>query len=311
MEVLYISRSNSDKPHPFVEEQAAALTKNHGVKIEHFLIRSGGVLGYLKAVNQLADYIKENKTDIIHVHYGLSALVAVISRLILFKSIKIIVTYHGSDINKASERRISLFAARFSSHNIVVSEKMLKYFRHNCTVIPCGVDTDIELNYRECTRKHYGWGNNDFVILFSSSFTREEKDPDFAFKVVDDLKRVSDKSIKFIELKGYTREELTKLMQAADALIMCSKTEGSPQVVKEAILNSLPVISNDVGDVKAICSTADNCFIIPKKVDEYVKCLHFLSQTNPRIKNRLPVIEAFSNRLISTKLFNIYSQTLS
>lgn len=311
MEIVYLSRSNSGKPHPFVEEQAAALIKNFNVKIEHFLITGGGVAGYIKAVLQLREFIKANQADIVHVHYGLSALVAVINKFIFLKKYKIIITYHGSDINKKSERQFSLLAAKFASHNILVSEKMHKYFSRNCSIIPCGINTNIALNRRDSTRASYGWSSDDFVILFSSSFDRKEKDPGFAFQVVDALSKVATKSVRFIELKGYSRDQLNNLMQAADALIMCSKREGSPQVIKEAILNALPVVSNDVGEVMSICEGVDNCFIIPKEVTAYTQCLLSLSQNNARIQNRNQVMERFNNDLISERIFNIYTQTLN
>lgn len=310
MEVVYLSRSNSGKPHPYVEEQAAALTKNFNIKIEHFLITGGGVAGYLKAVLQLHKFIKQNQADIIHVHNGLSALVAVINKVIFLKKYKIIITYHGSDINKRTERLFSLLAAKFASHNILVSEKMRKYFSRDCSIIPCGINTNIKYHQRSTTREVYGWDSDDFVVLFSSSFDRKEKDPGFAFHVIEALSKAATKSIKFIELKGYTRDQLTNLMQAADALIMCSKREGSPQVVKEAILNALPVVSNDVGEVSSICAGVDNCFIIPKEVNAFTQCLLFISQNNLRIQNRNQVMERFSNELISERIFNIYTQTL-
>ena len=85
-------------------------------------------------------------------------------------------------------------------------------------------------------------------ILFSSSFDRKVKDPGFAFHVMEELKSSLNKNVLLVELKGFSREQVSDLMQASDVLLMCSISEGSPQVIKEAILNGLPVVSNDVGE---------------------------------------------------------------
>jgi glycosyltransferase involved in cell wall biosynthesis len=310
MNIIYVSRSASGSPHPFVQEQADNLIKNYNLKIDHFLITRGGIGGYLSAIIDLFYFTRKNKADIIHVHYGLSALVVVFYKLLFLKRFKMIITFHGSDINKKSERTFSLLAARFSSHNILVSPKMSPFFKHNYSVIPCGIDTNIKLAFRKLAREENNWGENDFVILFSSSFDREEKDPGFAFQVTDKFKASTTKNIRFIELKGYNRTQVTKLMQAADVLILCSKREGSPQVIKESILNGLPVIANDVGDVKSICSGVDNCFIVEKDTDEYVKHLKLIAQSNSRIQNRNPVIERFDNNIIANKIFDIYHEIL-
>lgn len=310
MHVIFVSRSNSGKPTPFVKEQADTLAKNFDITIQHFLIRKGGLGGYLKAAVDLFYFLKKNQVDIVHVHYGLSALVAVINKLLFLQQFKIIITFHGSDINKTSERTLSLFAAHFSSHNILVSSKMSRFFRHKYSIIPCGIDIQIELAFRELTRQENNWGQDDFVVLFSSGFDRPEKDPEFAFQVISSLQRSTSRNVRFLELKGYNRTQITRLMQAADALILCSKREGSPQVIKEAILNSLPVIANDVGDVKLICAGVDHCFIVAKEVPAYVRHLELIARQQVRIQNRKPVLEKFDNNKISNQIFEIYNEVL-
>ncbi|PTX14988.1 glycosyltransferase involved in cell wall biosynthesis [Pontibacter mucosus] len=310
MNILFVSRSKTGKPHPFVEEQAAALESSAGIRIQHYLVRSSGLIGYIRATYRLYKLLKRTPVDLIHAHYGLSGLTAVLNKVILGNRFKVIITYHGSDINKASERWLSLLASRLADFNILVSVKMLRYFKHKRAVIPCGINTDVALIHRSETRASNGWGENDFVILFASRFSISVKDPEFAFKVVEAFRASTTKSVKFIELKGYSRDQVTQLMQAADALLMCSKTEGSPQVVKEAIVNGLPVISNDVGDVRVICRHVDHCFILPKRVEDYVECLHSLSSTYPRIQNREPVIAEYSNQHIAEKILGIYQSVL-
>jgi len=304
MKVLFVSRSKTGSPHAFVKEQAEVLEKNFGVSIQHFLISEGGVKGYFQAALRLKKELKQNPVDLIHVHYGLSALPVVISRF--WHRTKMVVTYHGSDINKSNERVVSLFASKFAAYNILVSSKMAQFFDKNFQVIPCGVNIDINTNYRDLVREEKGWGENDFVILFSNSFDREEKDPEFAKEVVKTFKKKTAKNVHFLELKGYNRSQLTQLMQAADVMLMCSIREGSPQIIKESILNSLPVLSNNVGEVKAICKDVDNCFIVKKKVSSYVKKLKDLSQSPCRVNNRESILSQYDNKVIAGKIFKIY-----
>jgi len=311
MNVLFLSRSHNSRPHAFVEEQAAALERSFDVHIIHHLIQKGGIRGYISTIGSLANIVNEKQIDIVHVHYGLWGMIAVISKMIFFQKHKILITYHGSDIFKGNERRISLMAARFADFNILVSEKMTPWFSKKHTVIPCGIDTDIEQFDRITTRNSKGWGSDDFIILFSSAFSRAVKDPGFAFEVVRKLQQTCNKPVRLIELKGFYRNELTAIMQSADALIMCSNSEGSPQVIKEAILNRLPVVSNDVGEVSKICQGTDQCFILPKEINAFVKVLQNLSVTNDRISNREKVLQEYDNSRIANHIFSIYRQVNS
>jgi hypothetical protein len=306
MKILFVSRFHSGKPTPFVVEQANFVERNFSVKVDHYYIQDGVRAGYGKMLFQLPKIIKAKNVDIVHVHNGLSAFVVILSKILFHRSMKVVITFHGSDLNDKYKRNFSLIASRFSSHNILVSEKMTRFLKKNYSIVPCGIDIDIQLKYRKITRIDKKWNPHDFVILFSSNFERKEKDPEFAFKVVDAFSKSNKRKVKFIELKGYNREQITQLMQAADVLIMCSNMEGSPQVIKEAILNSLPIISNDIGDVAKICAGVDNCYIVRKDIQEFVDHLNLISKQNSRITYRDPVIEKFDNNIISKKLYYIY-----
>src|SRR5699024_4954863 len=70
-----------------------------------------------------------------------------------------------------------------------------------------------------------------------------------------------DDSVELLELKDKTREEVNLLFNASDLLLMTSFTEGSPQVVKEALACNTPIVSTDVGDVKSLICDVNNCYI--------------------------------------------------
>src|SRR5688572_25615292 len=165
MNLVYVSRSANGSINPFVKEQAEALGRNFQVDIRHFLIRKGGFKGYANAIISFNRFLKRNKADIVHVHYGLWSLVAILNRAFSTGKYKVVITYHGSDINKKNERRISLFGAHFSSHNILVSDKMAGFFRKKYSILPCGVNVNVNLGFRECTRKERNWEETDFIVL--------------------------------------------------------------------------------------------------------------------------------------------------
>jgi len=73
---------------------------------------------------------------------------------------------------------------------------------------------------------------------------------------------------QLLELKGYDREQVNLLMNAADVLLMTSHTEGSPQVVKEALAAGCPIVSVDVGDVADLTAGLPGCFIADRTPED-------------------------------------------
>jgi len=87
------------------------------------------------------------------------------------------------------------------------------------------------------------------------------------------------KTTELLELKGYSREQVTLLMNAADALIMTSLTEGSPQVVKEAMAVGCPVVSVDVGDVSNLICGLENCHIADRTPEALASALKLIIES--------------------------------
>ncbi len=310
MKILFVSRKKNGSVNPFIFEQGESLKKYKGYNIHYYLIDRGGLMGYLISSLKIWSLNKKQRFDIIHAHNGLSGLAAAFSKMLSLLKMKLVITFHGTDINNRKERKLSLLASKISDANILVSSQMLQYFSKNSEVIPCGIDMDIDFQNTRDIRKELNWMDNEFVILFSSAFDRKIKDPDFAFEVIESLKEETKTPIRFLELNGLNRKQVNQYMQAANVLLMCSISEGSPQVIKESILNRLPIVSNDVGEVTSICEGVDACFIIPKNVNTYVKTIKRLVEKPLRIKNNENVILNFDNKNISNKINEVYKSLI-
>ena len=308
----------------FIKEQVNALvtltdkSEELRVESEYYLVRGKGVKGYLKEIPKLRKIIREYKPDAIHAHYGLCGLLANMAT----RRVPVVTTYHGSDINDPDSRKFSLWSMRLSAWNIFVSQRTMDMVhgaeRKNCTLIPCGVDlTEDQLVTREDARKELGWiakrrepraERKKRYVLFAGMF-EYIKDPELAMAAVEEL-RAESQEVELIELRGYTREEVNRLMCAVDCLLMTSKTEGSPQVIKEAMACGCPIVSVDVGDVKERISGIAGCYLVksrePRDVAEALKkAFEFKGKTKGREKI---IAEGLNNELIAHKLIDIYER---
>jgi len=321
MKILIVGNNKPGHFAPFVEEQARAL-QQQGCEVEFFGVQGKGILGYLRCLPALRRAIQQHQPDLIHAHYGLSGLLANLQR-----RVPVVTTYHGSDINKPNILRFSKIAMRLSAHNIFVSQRnvtlalspnsLITYrFKKRYTLLPCGVN--LPLQWTEMQTQRIGQLTlNQWVqeklntgkkhVLFAGAFNNAVKDPELAKAVMNELINVG-LNVELIELKGYNRDQVNALMYNCDALLMTSKTEGSPQVIKEAMACGCPIVSVDVGDVAERVSGVEGCYVVPTRdpkdiAEALQKALAFQGKTNGRQR----IIEmGLSNEQVAKRLIAIY-----
>ncbi len=296
MKILIVCSINSGRISPFVSEQAESLQKK-GCEIDYFTISGKGFKGYLQNRKKLILKIKEYKPDIIHAHYGLSGLLANLQQ-----KIPVVTTYHGSDIYNKQVFRFSRLSIALSSFNIFVSQKNIDIAKpkKNFALIPCGVNIDLFKPLdKEFCRNKLGFQKEDKLVLFSGSFDDKVKNSPLAKEAVALLP-----GVKLIELKGYSRIQVCELINAVDSVLMTSLTEGSPQLIKEAMACNCPVVSVDVGDVKNIISDVNGCYITSyesKKIAGNIQqTLDFEERTNgwKNILNLGLDLESVANKVL-------------
>ena len=306
MRILVVASFNKGRFAPFIVEQVEAL-KKQGCTIEFFGLQGKGLLGYLRNLPLLKKKIKAFCPDVIHAHYGLSGLFANLQR-----HVPVVATYHGSDINDKKVLPFSKMAMRLSAWNVFVSRKTLEIAKpkKKYILLPCGIDlSDLQLTDRTESRRKMGLQDDRKYVLFAGAFDIPVKNAPLA---KDTVACLQENQTELLELKGYSREEVTLLMCAADAFLMTSQTEGSPQVVKDAMACGCPIVSVDVGDVKERVEGLEGCFVSDSRNPNDLanllgKAFAFGRKTDGRKKI---VADSLDNRLVAKQLFEIYERVL-
>ena len=299
MKVLIVARCNKGRYAPFITEQVDVL-RQQGMELEFFPVTQKGLLGYLQHLSKLRKTIKEWKPDLIHAHYGLCGVLANLQR-----KVPVITTYHGSDINNPKVRPLSRVAIRLSVFNIFVSQKCLDIIspKEKFALIPCGINLSAYpfINKLEA-RQMMGLDANKKYILFAGAFDNAVKNAPLAIAATKQVE-----GAELLELKGYSRAQVNFLMHAVDAFLMTSFTEGSPQVIKEAMACGCPIVSVDVGDVTEIIERTEGCFISEADPKVLAENLHKAICFNKRTSGRDVIIrKGLTNDLIAARIISSY-----
>lgn len=304
MRVLIVARCKNGRYAPFITEQVEAIEKQ-GVECRYFGVDGKGIAGYLRQLPKLRKAIREFHPDIIHAHYGLCGLLANYQR-----KVPVITTYHGSDINAPKAFRFSKKAIRRSRFNIFVSQKNVETARpqKDFALIPCGINLeDYPVMDKADACRQMGLNPTGKFVLFAGAFDNHIKNAPLAQAAMALIPEA-----ELLELKGFSRSQVATLMQAVDTFLMTSFTEGSPQVIKEAMACGCPIVSVDVGDVRERTEGIEGCFISgrdPKDIARFIKqALDFVGRTNGRQaieKNGL------SNDVIAARIISVYENLLS
>lgn len=306
MRILVVASCNKGSFAPFILEQTEAL-KRQGCEVDFFGLKGKGLKGYLQNLPLLKGKIKECNPDVIHAHYGLSGLLSNLQRVI-----PVVTTYHGSDINDKKVLPFSKLAMRISAWNVFVSQKTMAKAkpRRNFVLQPCGVDLcDLQLTSKEEARQKMHLEGGRKYVLFAGAFDNAVKNAPLAKETIDRL----DDDIELLELKGYAREEVTLLMCAADSFLMTSFSEGSPQVVKEAMSCGCPIVSVDVGDVKERLNGLQGCYVSQsfnsKELAELISlALSFEGKTKGREKC---IADGLDNTSVAAHLIKVYTDVIN
>lgn len=96
---------------------------------------------------------------------------------------------------------------------------------------------------------------------------------------------------------------------AADCLLMTSLMEGSLNVIKEALACNCPIVSTDVGDVRAFIANVSGCYLTSFDKHDIAAKLNEALSFNQRTKDS-EAIKHLDSECIAEKLITIYKKVL-
>jgi glycosyltransferase involved in cell wall biosynthesis len=325
VKVLFVTNMWPDAERPwfgaFVKSQADSLERL-GIEIEVVSIRGyAGRGAYAGAARRMALMnLHRAQYDVIHAHYGHSGVVAR-----FHVRAPLVVSYCGDDLlgtrtpdgglTRRSRVEASVFRelARVAAATITKSEEMEQRLprsaRARNRVIPNGVDLDrFRPLARDEARRRLGWDEREPTVLYLANPGIATKNYPLAAATLERLRRdVPAARLRVAHDRPF--EEVPLLLSAADALLFTSLSEGSPNVVKEAMAAELPVVSTPVGDVPERLRDVAGCQVRDADPDALAGALSEV------IGGRAPAaraaIRALSAENVAIRIRSLYEEVLS
>ncbi len=308
MKVLFVCSGNKAMgPGVVVKSQADSLVQQ-GVNINYYLIKGVGIAGYLKNILPFARYIKRNNFDLIHAHYSLSAIVATFA-ILLSKRKPLVVSLMGSDAQLKGVYKVlvNFFYRNLWSKTIVKGEEMRQSLNFlDAVVIPNGVDLEkiicIGMEFEESLDVNIN------PVLFAADPSRESKNWQLA-SAASEILGIDIKVIYNVSHKKIIQEIL-----ASQVVLLTSKWEGSPNVVKETMACNKPVVSTDVGNVRWLFGDEPGHYVTsfdPNDVAEKIKLALQFAKERGRTNGRQRIIDlGLDSETVAKRIIEVYNSVL-
>jgi glycosyltransferase involved in cell wall biosynthesis len=327
--VVFVARSlgdDSGSVSVLVRDQAAALQRQ-GIGVRIAPLPNQPSLSETLLGRTLRAQLRDEPPAILHAQYG-STTAATSARA--RDGAALIISFCGDDLlgtpnaglrwrmRERVARQLGLWAGQRAVRVVVKSRNLRdalpRAMRQKSVVIPNGPDIKFfrPRPKHEC-RELLGWEPDQHVVLFNASEADNQavKNRPLAESTVRVLNGWGDRAV-LVSLTGEPRERVQLMMNAADALLVTSLHEGSPNVVKEAMACNLLVVSVPCGDVRERLVDASVGEIGPYDAEALAAALQrAMSFEDQRAGRRVLVEQGLTSDDVARRLIELYRVALA
>ena len=283
----------------FVKQQVEAL-RSAGQIVDVLHIQGHkSTLRYITAALEVFARTRRTSYDIVHAHYGLSGVPA------LFRlNAPLVVTVHGSDaLRGIIQPVVTRFVCMFADAVIVVSKEIQTIIPGQ--IIPCGIDLKrFRPGDRAAARARLGLPTDRRFVLFPYDRSRKVKRYELAAAAIAHLQ---DETVECLSVSGISNEEMPWYYQSADALLLCSESEGSPTSVKEALACNIPIVSTNVGDVAEVLKDIAGCELCEPVAESLAAGLRRVLYREGQSFQSRAAVRKYDHKQVANAILTVYN----
>jgi glycosyltransferase involved in cell wall biosynthesis len=268
--------------------------------------------------------VQHFQPSLVHVMYG-GVMAEVVTRTV--GDLPIVVSFCGSDLLgerlSRTDRRLMAWvgvlasrrAARRADGLIVKSQNLenalpVDVSRQKVRIIPNGVDLNrFKPRDRDECRASLGWEKSAFHVVFPANSGNAVKRPWLAQRAVDRIV-TGGKGAQLHHLSGIPHKLVPVWLNAADAVLVTSRHEGSANIIKEALACDVPVVSVDVGDARERLAGVEGCHIAESDPASIAEKLLLVRAQPGRVNGRAAIAELTLER-VAIRIRDFYEQVLT
>ncbi|WP_262177329.1 glycosyltransferase family 4 protein [Haloarcula laminariae] len=225
----------------------------------------------------------------------------------------VVMTFWGDDVLGdrlgGLQPKLTKLCATRSDHVIVRSQEMKDALPCDATIIPSGVDMSLFSPMDQVrAQEAVGWNPDERHVIFPYHPSNEKKRYPVARETVERVDEAVDERVRLQVVDDVDFDDMPLYYNAADALLMPSLREGSPNTVKEAMACNLPVVSTEAGDTRTRLGPVDNSYVCSTD-SELVDGLIAVLESGARSDGR-EFVEEVSLERMGERILSIYESVL-